>query len=86
MSINDIVRAKGVNVKNVEVKQRSQMTLLNSLTRQMEISERMMDKVMDRIIAAGVADNENHLLWTQYYQEKRILMISVLKLASYTLQ
>ena len=71
MSINDTVRAKGVNVKNVEVKQRSQMTLLNSLTRQMEISERMMDKVMDRIIAAGVADNENHLLWTQYYQEKK---------------
>ena len=69
VSFTDSIRAKGIHVKGAEVKQKSQTTLLTSLTKQMEISERLMEKYMDKIITAKVVDNLEHPLWNHYNKE-----------------
>ena len=72
LSFLDSIKAKGINVKSVEVKQKSQSTLLNSLTKQQEVAERRMDALMEKIIAANVIEKEDHILWDLYRKEANV--------------
>ena len=72
LSFMDTIKAKGINVKSVEVKQKSQSTLLNSLTKQQEVAERRMDALMEKIIAANVIEKEDHILWDLYRKEANV--------------